>query len=66
MKNVGEKSPRAELEPIGPSADLTIRRQILASDDLFKKACSKPRIKVSFAPPSFGAIYELSGVTRIK
>ncbi|KAK7605467.1 hypothetical protein V9T40_007325 [Parthenolecanium corni] len=45
MKNVGEKSPRVELESIGPCADLTIRRQILASDDLFKKACSKPKIK---------------------
>lgn len=48
MKNVGEKSPRVELELIGPCADLTIRRQILASDDLFKKACLKPRIRVRY------------------
>lgn len=48
MKNVGEKSPRVELESIGPCADLTIRRQILASDDLFKKACSKPKIRVRY------------------
>ena len=37
----GTKYPRAEMEEIGPSADLIMRRTQLASDDLFKTACKQ-------------------------
>lgn len=43
LTNVGEQSPRVDLEPMGPNADLVLRRQILASDDLYKKASTKPK-----------------------
>ena len=33
------RSPRAEMEEIGPSLDLVLRRSHLASDDLYKTAC---------------------------
>lgn len=46
MKNVGEKATRVDLSNIGPSADLVVRRHIIASDDLFKKAMRKPKTKV--------------------
>lgn len=46
-KNVGEKAARVELEAMGPFADFSLRRKILASNDLFKKACTKPKTKVS-------------------
>jgi ribosome production factor 2 len=39
----GEKAPYAELEEIGPCADLILRRSKLASADLFKSACKKPK-----------------------
>jgi ribosome production factor 2 len=39
----GQKTPYAELSDMGPSADLVIRRVKLASDDLFKSACKKPK-----------------------
>lgn len=38
----GLQTPRVELEEIGPHFDLTLRRQRLASKDLFKKACFQP------------------------
>lgn len=43
MKKSGHKIPRIELEEIGPSADLQVRRVKLASDDLFKKSCKRPK-----------------------
>jgi len=37
----GTKYPRVELEEIGPSLDLVLRRTQLASEDLFKTACKQ-------------------------
>jgi len=39
LKKSGGRIPRIELEEIGPSLDLTLRRTHLASDDLFNTAC---------------------------
>jgi len=39
LKKSGGRIPRVELEEIGPSLDLSLRRAHLASDDLFKTAC---------------------------
>lgn len=36
-------APRAELLPMGPFMDLTVRRQSLASDDLWNQACKRPK-----------------------
>lgn len=43
MKKSNTKIPRIELEEIGPRADLVCRRDKLASEDLFKQACRKPK-----------------------
>lgn len=45
MKNIGEMASRVELENMGPFVNFTLRRQVLASNDLFKKACAKPKTK---------------------
>lgn len=43
LKKSGCRIPRIELEEIGPRADLICRRTKLASEDLFKQACKKPK-----------------------
>ncbi|XP_039207132.1 ribosome production factor 2 homolog [Crotalus tigris] len=43
LKKSGCKIPRIELEDMGPSLDLVIRRTHLASDDLFKLSLKQPK-----------------------
>ncbi|KAG6453447.1 hypothetical protein O3G_MSEX008168 [Manduca sexta] len=43
LKKSGQRTPRIELEEIGPSIDFKLRRTKLASDDLYKEACKIPR-----------------------
>lgn len=42
LKKSGLKTPRIELEEIGPSMDFSIRRTKIASKDLYKLATKKP------------------------
>lgn len=42
LKKSGGRVPRIELEEIGPSLDLSIRRAKIASKDLYKQAHKKP------------------------
>jgi len=43
LKKSGEKTPYVELEEMGPALDLVLRRVKLASTDLFKSACKRPK-----------------------
>ncbi|KAE8745911.1 Ribosome production factor 2 [Frankliniella occidentalis] len=43
LKKSGQRTPRIELEEIGPSAEMKLRRTKLASDDLLKTACKQPK-----------------------
>lgn len=42
-KSLPSQPPYVELEEIGPSIDFQLRRTKLASDDLFKASCKKPK-----------------------
>ena len=42
-QRAGGSAPRVELEEIGPSLDLVLRRNRLASDDLFRRALKRPK-----------------------
>ena len=43
LKKSGTRIPRIELNEMGPHVDLNVRRTQLASDDLFKQSCKKPK-----------------------
>ncbi|XP_077977046.1 ribosome production factor 2 homolog [Glandiceps talaboti] len=43
LKKSGSRTPRVEIEEIGPSLNLTIGRVRFASEDLFKKAMKQPK-----------------------
>lgn len=60
LKKSGLKTPRVELEEIGPVLDLVLRRTRLASDELYKMALRqpktlKPRKIKNIAHDAFGA-----------
>lgn len=43
LKKSGCRTPRIEMEEIGPSFDFVLRRTHLASDDLYKLAHRQPK-----------------------
>lgn len=43
LKKSGCRTPRIELDEIGPSFDFVLRRTHLASDDLYKTAHRQPK-----------------------
>ncbi|CAG9822548.1 unnamed protein product [Phaedon cochleariae] len=43
LKKSGMRTPRVELEEIGPRVDFSLRRTKLADEDLMKEACKKPK-----------------------
>ncbi|XP_005187490.2 ribosome production factor 2 homolog [Musca domestica] len=43
LKKSGQRTPRIELVEIGPSADFSIRRTKIASEDLYKQARKQPK-----------------------
>jgi len=43
LKKSGSRTPRVEVEEMGPSLDLVLRRTHLASDDLMKAATRIPK-----------------------
>ncbi|XP_030051529.1 ribosome production factor 2 homolog [Microcaecilia unicolor] len=62
LKKSGCRTPRIELEEIGPSFDFTVRRTHLASDDLYKLALKqpkalKPKKKKNISRDTFGTTY---------
>ncbi|KAF4091939.1 hypothetical protein AMELA_G00015510 [Ameiurus melas] len=62
LKKSGCRTPRIELEEMGPSLDLVVRRTHLASDDLYRTALRqpkgvKPKKKKNVSHDTFGTRY---------
>lgn len=62
LKKSGCRTPRIELEEIGPSFDFAMRRTHLASDDLYKLAhrqpkALKPKKKKNISQDAFGTTF---------
>ncbi|KAG8582473.1 hypothetical protein GDO81_008068 [Engystomops pustulosus] len=62
LKKSGCRTPRIELEEMGPSFDFVMRRTHLASDDLFKLAMKRPKAlqakkKKNISHDTFGTQY---------
>ncbi|XP_029451118.1 ribosome production factor 2 homolog isoform X2 [Rhinatrema bivittatum] len=62
LKKSGCRTPRIELEEMGPSFDFTMRRTHLASDDLYKLAMKQPKAlkskkKKNISQDPFGTTY---------
>ncbi|KAB0406230.1 hypothetical protein E2I00_017222, partial [Balaenoptera physalus] len=62
LKKSGCRTPRIELEEMGPSLDLVLRRTHLASDDLYKLSMKmpkalKPKKKRNVSHDTFGTTY---------
>lgn len=60
LKKSGCRTPRIELEEMGPALDLVLRRSHLASDDLYKTAhrqpkALKPKKKKNISHDAFGS-----------
>lgn len=43
LKKSGSRTPRVELEDMGPSVDFSVRRTKIASDDLYSRSLKKPK-----------------------
>ncbi|CAH2002795.1 unnamed protein product [Acanthoscelides obtectus] len=43
LKKSGQRTPRVELEEIGPRVDFRLRRSKLPDEDLMREACRKPK-----------------------
>jgi ribosome production factor 2 len=59
LKKSGSRVPRVELEVVGPSVDLVVRRTKLASDDLYKRAkrqpdAARPKKRKNISRDAFG------------
>ncbi|MBZ3874987.1 Ribosome production factor 2-like protein [Sciurus carolinensis] len=62
LKKSSCRTPRIELEEMGPSLDLVVRRTHLASDDLYKLSVKmpkalKPKKKKNISHDTFGTTY---------
>ncbi|XP_021107206.1 ribosome production factor 2 homolog isoform X2 [Heterocephalus glaber] len=62
LKKSGCRTPRIELEEMGPSLDMVLRRTHLASDDLYKLSMKmpkalKPKKKKNMSHDTFGTTY---------
>jgi len=60
LKKSGSRTPRVELEEIGPVLNLSLRRSKVASDDLYKLAnkqpiTAKPKKKKNVSEDAFGS-----------
>ena len=66
LKKSGTRIPRVELEEMGPSADMVIRRTHLASAHLYKEACKQPKAKKVVQPQSGTIFVHLHGRVNLK